>query len=89
MNKFSITPEDIDYIKQWLKSLNTQFVSPRIIMLITLTILWKNNLEISDTHDFYSQIASIRERYRLYFMHTLEKEFHMKNIDNFVNVVAK
>ena len=89
MSKFSITPEDIDYIKQWLKSLNTQFVTPRIIMLITLTILWKNNLEISDTHDFYSQIASIRERYRMYLIHTLEKDFDMKNIDNFVNVVAK
>ena len=84
---YSITMQDINCMANWLNSLqNRTLLTSRLIMCLVLTILWQNDLVISGTHDFKSQIAAIKERYRLYSIQILGEEFQFRKseINNFL-----
>ena len=87
LEMYSITMQDINGMANWLNFLQnrTTMLTPRLIMFLVLTILWQNDLVISGTHDFKSQIAAIKERYRLYSIQILGEEFQFKKseINNF------
>jgi len=87
LEMYSITMQDINGMANWLNFLQnrTTMLTSRLIMFLVLTILWQNDLVISGTHDFKSQIAAIKERYRLYSIQILGEEFQFKKseINNF------
>ena len=71
--------QDINCMANWLNSFkNPTLLTSRLIMFLVLTILWQNDLVVSGTHDFKSQIAAIKERYRLYSIQILGEEFQFK-----------
>ena len=60
-------------------------MTSRHVYLASLAILWESDLEIGHTHEFQSQIASIRERYQMYLKHVLKKDFNSRIALNLVD----